>query len=276
VRLEETLGATHDVDQLLEVVAETAVEATGAAGGLVLGTGGQLVQVGDPDSGPERLELPLSAGRHSFGKLVLVGPGFSGDERETAASLCGHAVIALENARLHRIVERQARVDGLTGLANRRHLGEALEAELGRADRFGTPVALALVDLDDFKAINDRYGHPVGDTVLCEVAETLASTVREIDLAGRWGGEEFGLVLPGTDLSGAAEVAERVRRAVAARTILTADGTPLHVTASLGVAAFPDAASARSLVAAADAALYRAKRAGKDRVVTSAVPLSRP
>ena len=115
----------------------------------------------------------------------------------TAGSLASHAAIALENARLHRIVERQALVDGLTGIANRRQCEDALTAEISRADRLGAPMTLVLADLDDFKAVNDVHGHTVGDDVLREFASVLKATVRDSDLAGRWGGEEFMLLLPG-------------------------------------------------------------------------------
>ena len=133
----------------------------------------------------------------------------------TAVSLASHAVVALDNARLHRIVERQALVDGLTGLANRRQCEETLADELARVERFGGALAVVVADLDWFKDVNDRYGHPAGDAVLREFAALLQETVRDVDLAGRWGGEEFLLVLPGTDLAGGAQVAERIRVALA-------------------------------------------------------------
>jgi diguanylate cyclase (GGDEF)-like protein len=275
LRFGEGLKATHDVDQLLPVIVETVVDSTDATGGLLLGRKGELVQAGDPHAHPERLELPLRTETEDFGTLVLSGPAFSSQDVETAKLLASQAAVALENARLHGIVERQALVDGLTGLANRRQAEDALESELSRAQRFGGPLAFVLADLDDFKRVNDRYGHPSGDVVLREFADVLRESVRDIDVAARWGGEEFSLLLPGTDLAGAAHVAERIRRAFAARLILTTDGLPVRITASFGVAAYPTAASEEALVAAADAALYEAKRSGKDAVVTATEPAPR-
>ena len=194
----------------------------------------------------------------------------------TAASLAAQAVVALDNARLHRIVERQARVDGLTGLANRRQCEDQLASELARVERFGGPLAVVLADLDNFKAVNDRFGHATGDVVLREFARTLDEGIRDVDLAGRWGGEEFLLILPGTDLSGAALVAERIRAARAERVVLSAEGDPIRVTASFGVAAFPEVQSVEGLLAAADGALYQAKGAGKNRVAATQEAVTRP
>jgi diguanylate cyclase (GGDEF)-like protein len=268
LRFGEALAATHDSDQLLRVIVESAVESTGATLGRLVDGGHVIVEVGS-DAGAETIELPLSTGRETFGTLVLYGEAFSSDQRETASWLVGHAVIALANARRHRTVEEQALVDGLTGLANRRLCSAALENEVARAERFDEPLALVLADLDDFKRVNDRFGHPTGDEVLKAFAAILQASVREIDLAGRWGGEEFALVLPGTNLEGGRMLAERVRRTLAEHELVTPDGQIVTVTASFGVSAFPAAGSQEELVAASDRALYEAKRTGKDRVATA-------
>jgi diguanylate cyclase (GGDEF)-like protein len=265
-RFGEALGATHDADQLMRLVVEAAMEATGAKGGVIVSTNGELVQAGVPGEGADKIEVPLTAGQVNFGSLLLFGDGFEDEDRMTAVSLAAQAVVALDNARLHRIVERQALVDGLTGLANRRQCEETLAVELARLERFGGPLAIVVADLDWFKDVNDRFGHPSGDAVLRELAQLLQETVRDVDLAGRWGGEEFMVVLPGTDLAGGAQVAERIRVALAGRIVLSSDGTPIPVTASFGVAACPPATTAAELFSAADAALYEAKRNGKNRV----------
>jgi diguanylate cyclase (GGDEF)-like protein len=262
----EALAATHDVDQLLRVIVDTAVQATGASRGELSDDGVVLIADGG-ERAPVKLEFPLSVGRENFGTLALYGDDFSSDQRESAGWLVGHAVIALSNARQHRTVEQQALVDSLTGLANRRLCTAALEKELARAQRFDEPLTLVLADIDDFKRINDRWGHPTGDEVLKAFARRLQESVREIDLAGRWGGEEFALLLPGTDLEGGRRLAERIRELVRSQRLAAPDGTPIGVSASFGVASFPLVPGKSQLVAAADAALYEAKRSGKDRVV---------
>lgn len=268
LRFGEALAATHDIDQLLRVIVETAVESTNASLGQLVSDGEVLIEFGER-SGPDRLEFPLSAGRETFGSLILYGDDFSSEQRESAGWLVGHAVIALANAQRHRTVEQQALVDGLTGLANRRLCSAALEKELARAQRFGEPLTLVLADIDDFKRINDRFGHPTGDEVLKLFAKTLSKSVREIDLAGRWGGEEFALLLPGTDLEGGAELAERVRRKLVRSKFFAPDGERIRVTASFGVASFPEVTSQDQLVAASDGALYDAKHTGKNRVAVA-------
>ena len=164
-----------------------------------------------------------------------------------------------------------ARNDSKTGLLNAATWERESSAELARAMRTESPLAIAMVDVDKFKAINDTYGHLVGDQVLKEIANTLNTLSREYDLAGRFGGEEFALLLPQTRAVDAFRIAERVRANVAALSIIAAGssgGERVHVTVSIGVAAL-DSGSKRELselLAAADAALYRAKDGGRDQV----------
>lgn len=264
VRFGEALAATHDAKQLLRIVAAAAVESTSALGGRLTSADGSVVASGDAEADGERLVLPLIAAGERFGTLELVGDSFSKEQRMNAASLVAHAVVALENARLHGMVERQALVDGLTGLANRRAASDALHAEAARAQRLETPLSVVLADLDEFKDVNDVHGHAVGDEVLRVFADVLRETLRESDVAGRWGGEEFLILLPGADEEGAAQLADRLRLALASRDVSGAPG--LRVTASFGVAEYAGQANTEQLVDAADSALYRAKRAGRDRV----------
>ena len=265
-RFGEALAATHDVNQQLRVIVEAAVEATDARGARLLASDGTVVETGDPDAEGERLEFGLTAGRTAFGTLTIVGEDFDTDQRLAASSLASHAAIALENARLRGIVERQALVDGLTGIANRRQCEEALTAEIARAERLGSTLTLVLADLDDFKAVNDAHLHAVGDDVLRTFAGVLRSTVRDSDLAGRWGGEEFLLLLPGADAAGGAQLADRVREAFSECSFEGRIGEKVRVTCSFGVAQHRPGAGERELFSAADRALYRAKRTGKNRV----------
>ena len=268
-RFGEALMATHDPGQLVRVVVESAVESTGATGGVVLGQHGELARAGDPDAGTERIAFPLRIGSSDFGQLVLASNSFEAEQVETAASLANQVVVALENARLHRLVERQALVDSLTGLANRRSVEDSLRSELARAARFGDEVCVVFADLDFFKDVNDRYGHAAGDEVLKTFAVALRETVRESDVAGRWGGEEFALVLTGTGPTGGARLAERARVAIEARSVPMPNGELVSVTASFGVSSYPESREFGELLAAADSALYEAKRAGRNRVAVS-------
>ena len=269
-RLGEALVSTHDPRQLLRVVVESAVEATGAAGGIVIGRDGEVARAGQPEAAGERIAFPLRAGASDFGHLVIVADSFDAGQIEAARSLTIQAVVALENAQLHRLVQHQALIDSLTGLANRRSAEDSLRFELARAARFGGEVCLVVVDLDDFKQVNDRHGHPFGDELLKEFANVLRAAARDSDVAARWGGEEFALVLPGTSAEGGVQLAERVRELVEARLVQAPDGSQIRITGSFGVASFPESDELGELLAAADSALYAAKREGKNRVVIAA------
>lgn len=157
-------------------------------------------------------------------------------------------------------------LDFLTGLANRRSMMEALAAEQGRAGRSREPLAVLMCDVDHFKVVNDTYGHAVGDEVLRTLARTLHDALRRYDQCARWGGEEFLVLLPGTDLQGAQEVAEKLRREAGGIVVEASDGTRVSVTLSVGVAQLEAEESVDSVLRRADAAMYDAKRAGRDRV----------
>jgi diguanylate cyclase (GGDEF)-like protein len=163
---------------------------------------------------------------------------------------------------------RLARFDELTGLYNRRYLLERLEQEVLRAKRYGPPLCLIMLDLDHFKHINDTYGHLIGDHVLARVGSALRNTIRATDVAGRYGGEEFCIVLTETSLQGACATAERLRQCIAAAVFTADDRTTFHATCSLGVAAYtPDLPDVHELLMRADRALYKAKAAGRNRVM---------
>ena len=167
-----------------------------------------------------------------------------------------------------RRVASQAATDSLTGLANRRSFDEELALEWRRSDRVGATLSLILADIDDFKQINDTYGHQVGDSVLAKIGEVLSSRVRQLDFAARYGGEEFAVLLPETELDGARTLAQRLRKDVASTRVTLPDGGELDVTASFGIAEKNGFDRAEDMIAAADHALYEAKRRGKNRVAT--------
>jgi diguanylate cyclase (GGDEF)-like protein len=177
--------------------------------------------------------------------------------------------LLLKNAALANL----SSADSLTGLRTRRFVDDVLALEFLRARRYRSPLTLAMADLDHFKQVNDKWGHPAGDAVLRHVATTLQELLRRTDLIGRYGGEEFLLLHPQSTASGAAALAERIREGVAALKVETPAGT-IGVTLSIGVAEYDrQMESPEDLIAAADRALYAAKRAGRNRVVVaSATP----
>jgi diguanylate cyclase (GGDEF)-like protein len=217
------------------------------------------------------LGIPGAGGR-SRG-VITVGRGghaFSDDERELLRSLAAQTALALENVELHFQVRRQAVTDELTGLANHRRFQELLGAEIDQVRRYHHPLGLIMLDIDDFKLINDTYGHQQGDAVLRAVARVVQANSRDADSPARYGGEEMALILPHTDLDGAYAIAERVRSAIEHLRVPRIDGQgTLHATASAGVAATTDG-DQNALVADADAALYEAKRQGKNRATKAA------
>ena len=212
---------------------------------------------------------PIEQGHRIHG-LITVGrreEPFTDDDRALLRSLAAQATLALENVDLHQQVTRQAVTDELTGLTNHGRFQELLGAEMEQVRRYHHPVGLIMLDIDNFKSVNDTYGHQQGDVVLRRVARVVADSSRDADFPARYGGEEMALILPHTDLEGAYAIAERVRTAVESlRVPRIDDAGVLRITASLGVAATTDG-SKDALIADADAALYDAKRQGKNRTI---------
>lgn len=207
---------------------------------------------------------------HGLVTVARAGRPFTEDEAELLRSLAGQAALAIENVELHEQVSRQAVTDELTGLANHGRFQELLSAEAEQVRRYHHPLGLIMVDIDNFKTINDTFGHPQGDVVLRRVADVLHENSRDADSPARYGGEELALILPHTDLEGAYAIAERVREAIEGLVIPRNDGgEALRVTASVGVAASTEG-SKDALIAAADNALYEAKRRGKNRTIRAA------
>jgi diguanylate cyclase (GGDEF)-like protein len=178
------------------------------------------------------------------------------------------------NIRLSREYKRNAMIDALTGLYNRRWLDEAVPRFVRRCGRGAPPLSVLMVDIDHFKRFNDTYGHPAGDAVIAHVARTLQANLRPTDLAARYGGEEFMVILPDADENGAAAAGERLREAVGQAPAIAPSGEALPVvTISVGGAQFRRGQDMAALVAAADAALYESKHAGRNRVTIGRAPL---
>ena len=228
------------------------------------------------------IALPFSLDQEDSGVFFLRTargePSLGPDSVEFADAVVKAAVAAIRKAQVIETtradkarLEKLAITDSLTGLLNRRALTERLSAELDRARRYDLVLTLLMIDLDHFKSINDTHGHLVGDEVLRDVSGILQKEVRTVDIAARFGGEEFVVVLPETGEDGAITFAERVRVRIAERPVATGDGSePLRITVSIGVAAFPSPGidEVDDLIARADEALYRAKAEGRNRVRT--------
>ncbi len=222
----------------------------------------------EPEAGAGAVAIPLHSGGHPFGVLGYYGrqTPFDEEDVDSLEILVRQAETAIENSFLYEEAVRLSLTDGMTGLWNRRNFDLRLEAELSRAVRFSEPFAVVFVELDQMKAVNDRYGHQAGDTVLIELARRLTEAVREVDVVARWGGDEFTLLLPKTGLAGALQLAEKIRSA-AANAPFRIDTGSIDITISVGVAAYPEhGSSGKELVAAADGAMYLAKARGRNRV----------
>jgi diguanylate cyclase (GGDEF)-like protein len=208
---------------------------------------------------------PLTVGGEVIGSVLVSSPHRTEQrQRRLVRASVSQAAPVLANLRNLAIAQLRAATDALTGLPNKRSVADNLKRMFAQASRTASPMAVVLLDLDHFKVINDRFGHPVGDQALAGVGDAMRSTLRDGDFAGRNGGEEFAVILPDTDAAGATAVAEKLRKAI---TGIAVPGLDFELTASLGVAAYPEhALSPERLERLADAALYVAKRSGRNRV----------
>jgi two-component system, cell cycle response regulator len=211
---------------------------------------------------------PLRLGTYVHGVLAVACErrAFTTSDMDLVASTAEQISLALERYRFLAVVQRQASTDDLTGLYNHRFLVDSLDQQVALAERLGAPLAILMLDIDHFKLLNDTHGHQAGDLALSTFARTLISNVRRADLAARYGGEEFAVVMPNTSVAEAFMVAEKIRLAVAATDVTLPGGDAVRLTVSIGVAAYPEnAGSTGELFNLADAALYRAKRTGRQR-----------
>jgi diguanylate cyclase (GGDEF)-like protein len=233
---------------------------------------GAAAQGGDRDLIHAGIAVPLLAEGSPVGNLAVFTRSDSvtfGDEAvEQLEEIATRAGPALDNARRFQEARKLADLDALTGLHNRRFFHDTLAREVARAQRYGRDLALAVFDVDDFKAVNDRIGHLDGDSVLAEAARRIRDAVRSADIPCRVGGDEFGVILPESSRTDAERLSRRIQLALGAEPVAEAGTLSL----SAGIAALNGRDDGRSLFQRADSALYRAKESGKGRVVTADAP----
>ena len=302
-RIGEAFASGLDREALLDVMIETTVGACDAEYGIVALSGRDGAEAETGTATDEMRDVALEAERAALrggegvrgdreGTFALSAPlgrmgaegdpvgamtvaragrAFSTSEADVFYYLVGQAGASVENVALHELVSEQAVTDELTGLPNNRAFRDSIAKEAARAARFRHDLSLLILDIDDFKQVNDTYGHLQGDAVLRTIGKILDAESRGIDEPARYGGEEFVMALPETGAEGASELGERIRAAIAAEPVPLVDGDgEITVTASFGAATMPAVGrGVTELIAAADGALYEAKRAGKNRVMVA-------
>jgi diguanylate cyclase (GGDEF)-like protein len=302
-RIGQAFASGLDRQALLKVVVEAALGACGATYGTIAlrGTEGADVTAGTASEAIRDLAVTAEGDAMSEDELVArhrdrvhalaaplrrigespesvgimtvarEGEEFTAGEKDIFVYLIGQVASSIENIALHELVSEQAVTDELTGLSNQRRFREFMAKEEERAHRFGHDLSLIMLDIDDFKQVNDEHGHLQGDEVLRTIGRILDEESRGVDEPARYGGEEFAVALPETGPDGAVELAERIRARIESERVRGVNGAaPLSVTASVGAASMPASADkVQDLIAAADGALYEAKRSGKNRVVSA-------
>jgi len=219
------------------------------------------------------LAVPIIAGNKAIGSIVLKHCEkediYDEHSIEILSTISDFAAVAIENARLFDETKRLATTDPLTSVLNRRALEEVFQKEVAKAQRYDRPLSIIILDLDDFKLFNDTYGHIFGDQALKEMANTLKSSCRKVDVIGRYGGDEFTIILPETNSSGCIRVAKRLLEHIQNTSLVTPDGNKISVSVSMGIASYPeDTSDPEKLLSLADTAMYRAKLAGGNQYLT--------
>jgi diguanylate cyclase (GGDEF)-like protein len=226
----------------------------------------------------KELQQPLKSlfGRPLVARDQFIGAAFLGSirsnmfteyHRRFMDTLLNQVSMVVDNSMLHRSIRDMARTDGLTGLLNHRTFTEKLDEEYKRLDRDSRPFSILLMDIDKFKSVNDKYGHPVGDVAISTVAKVLKDTVRGSDFVARYGGEEFAVGMVETDSRGALQMGERIRKILENTAVTRVSDGELRITVSIGISSFPeDTKNVADLVTLSDKALYQAKRSGRNRV----------
>ena len=219
---------------------------------------------------PVTLAVPLYSSQRVTGVIALYrgsAAPFDRKDLDTVVFLAEQGGVAIENVLLHEDAQRLSLTDGLTGVWNRRYLQMQFRQTLASANRFDRPFSVLLLDLDNFKDVNDTFGHQRGDAILIEFSQRVSAALREIDTFVRYGGEEFICLLSETDIAGASTTAEKIRQTISNDPFTSVGEDPVTVTVSIGVACYPLHGNGyQSLIEAADQALYRAKEEGRDRV----------
>ncbi len=218
--------------------------------------------------------VPVRSRERVLGVIQLVNTlhqgAFAQEDLAILQTVADFVAIAIENARNFDRVRELTVTDDLTGLFNSRHFSEILDYEFERARRYMTDLSLIFIDLDRFKGVNDNHGHLVGSRLLSEIGTLIKSRIRRVDMGIRYGGDEFVILAPATDKKGGITLAEKLRKAIRDYPFLADDGTRIHLTASFGVASFPeDARSQADLIRKADVAMYEAKGMSRDAVAAA-------
>ncbi|HBI24321.1 MAG: hypothetical protein A2Y48_09220 [Nitrospirae bacterium RIFCSPLOW2_12_42_9] len=221
---------------------------------------------------PNRVLFPMEIGDNRIGAIQLIrysGDQFTEHEYNIVSMVGSTLTLALRNSEIHREVQELATIDSLTGLYNKRYFLDILNKEFKSTQRYQTPVSLIMIDLDNFKLINDKFGHQAGDMVLKNIASLLTKSLREIDIPTRYGGDEAALILPETVIEQAFFVAKRIKRLIEEHPIRIGEDS-IKVTASFGISSCPNSMikTAEEMITAADKALYEAKKFGRNRIAS--------